>query len=148
MIVGRGAHVDLSGPPGTPLQMIWKILRYCECFQSLSLERMRIQTIMRFLRDQGANCDWVEPDGSVVNKAEIDALCNMTEGQLEAQYQPIFKYPNRYTWVALTAEERLEAEAERDRSLSKHGFKQPSPCTSQTSWETVDESESIGDLAD
>ena len=79
-----------------------------------------MQEIVRFLRDQGANCDWVEPDRSVVNKVEIDALCSMTQRQWMAQYQPRFKMPDWYTWEALTAEERLEAEAEREDWLSKN----------------------------
>lgn len=147
MIIGRGALVDISGPWGTPLQMIWKIVRYCEVDPD---RRIGKQQIMRFLRNQGANCDWVEPDGSVVSKAEIDALCSMNDVQLYAQYQPRFKYPDWYTWEALTAEERLNAEADRDNWVSLFGPKQPSISTSTSHLhrETEDESESMRHMAD
>lgn len=117
MVVDRGANVDISGPWGTPLQMTWKIVRHCK-FERF-YRRKILQETMKFLKDQGANCDWVEPDGSTVNKADIDALCSMTERQLEAQCEPRFKYPDWYTWEALTTEEKLVAEAKRDRRLSE-----------------------------
>ena len=101
--------------------MAWKIVRYCE-LDILMKDKVWLQEVMRLLRDQGANCDWVEPDGLVVNEAEIDRLCSMTKEQLEAQYHPRFKYPNWYTWEALTDEERLEAEARRDKYLLRRGL--------------------------
>ena len=128
-VVDRGANVDISGPWGTPLQMAWKILRY-----SLFVFSDEGQRLMKFLKDKGANYDWVEPDGSSVNKADTDALCRMTSVQLGAQHQPRFKRPNWYTWEALTDEERLKAEAKRDQWLSHHGFEPHSPSISRSSW--------------
>ena len=127
--------------------MTWKIVLYCEFNRRIKNKNRRrsdIQNIMRFSRSHGAKCDWVEPDGSVVNKAEIDALCSMTEEQLEAQYQPRFKYPNWYTWEDLTAKERVKAEAGRFLRLSGSGYKQhPS-----FSYESADEYDSMKCLSD
>ena len=64
-----------------------------------------MQDILRVLRDEGANCDWVEPDGTIVTKDDIDALCAMDPVQLKQQAQPKFGMPNWYTWDALGEED-------------------------------------------
>ena len=40
---------------------------------------------MRFLVECGANCDWVEQDGTSVNKDDIFDWCDMTYEECKAQ---------------------------------------------------------------
>ena len=110
-LIRRGVEVDVCGTWGTPLQMVWKILRYCEPFRELCEEMEQAQAIMILLRDHGANCEWIEPDGTVVTQEDINALCSMNSEQLMQQNESRFQYPGYYTWETFSEyEERLMKE--------------------------------------
>ena len=115
-VLQRGANVEMAGLRGTPLQMGWKTLLYC------NLDRFQadnLREIMSLLRDQGANCNWVEPDGTNVTREDINALCVMNEQQLLEQSQPRFESPDWYTWEELTEEGRLAAEEWKARGIQR-----------------------------
>lgn len=70
------------GPRGTPLQFAWR------CFHSPRKflgSRRQLQRLMTLLMDSGADTDWTEPDGSIVNRATISAWCAWSEKQLQCQ---------------------------------------------------------------
>lgn len=79
------------------------------------------------LRNHGANCTWREPDGSIVDEAEINALCEMTREQITARSRPLFEMPRWYTWEALTAEKRLRAESWLCQYRAEHGLEAFAP---------------------
>ena len=41
--------------------------------------------LMSFLMDSGADTDWTEPNGAIVNEAKIRAWCAMSYEQIESQ---------------------------------------------------------------
>lgn len=103
----RGADVNIPGPHGTPLQMIWKITRNCNLggHEFISMQKLAI-----FLKSHGARCDWVEPDGSIVNGEKIDALCAINDRQQQIVWcQPRLKCPDWYTWNPLSERDTEEA---------------------------------------
>ena len=124
-LIQHGADVSISGPRGTPLQMALKILLYCD-FRIIS-PRDWVQDTLTTLRNNGANCIWREPDGSMVDEAQINALCEMTDEQLTARNRPIYKLPDWYTWETLTAEERLRAELSLCQYRAEHGLEAFAP---------------------
>ena len=70
------------GPRGTPLQFAWR------CFHSpktYAHVRDEYKDLMNFLIDYGADKDWTEPNGAIVNKATIEAWCDFSLEQLGAQ---------------------------------------------------------------
>lgn len=95
MLVERGAHVDICGPRGTPLQMAWRLVRYHD-LDEWSFHELR-QT-MRDLKSYGANCNWIESDGTVVNEQQIDELAAMGSKQWQVECPKIFKRPTWHTW--------------------------------------------------
>lgn len=115
--IARGAHVDIAGPRGTPLQMTWKFIRYSRLGTLGSgldaAARMSVQKILIFLRDHEADSNWVEEDGLNVDERDIDALCSMNKKQLIVQYQPRLGRPDWYTWQVLTPEEQRKAESDK-----------------------------------
>ena len=122
-LIKRGVNVDVSGTWGTPLQMVWKMLRYCDpSGEDKKPLQERTQAMMILLRDHGANCEWVEPDGTVVTKEDIDALCSMNIEQLKQQIEPRYEYPGYYTWETLSECEVLSdsEELSDDEELSDY----------------------------
>lgn len=70
------------GPRGTPLQFAWR------CFHSPKArpdQRTNRQKVLRLLMDSGADTDWTEPHGAIVNKATIEAWCALSQEQLASQ---------------------------------------------------------------
>ena len=94
-LIKRDVDVNVCGTWGTPLRMVWKMLRYCKISSGYSL-LWKMQDIMILLRDHGANCEWIEPDGTVVTKEDINALCQMNFEQFEQQNEPRFNFPGYY----------------------------------------------------
>lgn len=102
ILIKRGVDVNVCGTWGTPLQMIWKMLRFCKPRGPRDYGLKNSQAIMILLRDHGANCEWIEPDRRVVTKEDIDTLCLMHPAQLAQQVEPRFRYPGYYTWETLS----------------------------------------------
>lgn len=96
MLMERGAHVDICGPRGTPLQMTWRLLRYYDLRERRFL---RLQQAMRALKSYGASCDWIESDGTVINGQQIDELAAMSFKQWQVKCPNVF-YPTFHTWDA------------------------------------------------
>lgn len=70
------------GPRGTPLQFAWT------CFHSPNNPayiRENLKDIMILLMDLGADTDWTEPDGTIVNEATIRSWCALSHKQLKSQ---------------------------------------------------------------
>lgn len=96
MLADRGADVDISGPLGTPLQMVWKSLRSCDLTRET---QYNLAAILRSLKYLGANCDWVEPDGTVVNERELDVLDPISMGEWDHQRQMKTYSTDSSTWI-------------------------------------------------
>lgn len=135
-IVRRGGNIDISGPWGTPLQMIWKILRRCRLPDYEIVLQLLIW--MRCLKFSGANCDWVESDGTIVDEEDIIDVCayrwevlsklgNGRDGYAWKNSEPKFELPGWYDWEALDDTEsgkaRRKARDIRDRLIFKLYFR-------------------------
>ena len=65
---------------------------------------------MTLLMDSGADTDWTEPDGSIVNRATISAWCALSYEQLRSQSEfdhafcEIFWYNYEYPLYASQSE--------------------------------------------
>ena len=88
MILNHGADPNVSGPRGTPLQLVWRV------FRSLSFVKGNIywtshqylRDIMRLLLKFGADPFWVEPNGISIDRRTIEAWCAMSEEELKARW--------------------------------------------------------------
>ena len=98
IVIERGADVDNIGPHGTPLAMAWKIIR----FANLGPWRQaQLQQIIGLLKRHGANCSWVEPDGTVVSEEEIETLIEASLSDSEDLHLREDKTPGWYNWDIL-----------------------------------------------
>lgn len=70
------------GPRGTPLQYAWRLFHSPKNLADL---RNSLKDVMTLLMDYGADTDWVEPNGAIVNEATIRAWCALSDEQIEWQ---------------------------------------------------------------
>lgn len=105
-VIERGADLDIKADRGTPIQMAWDIAHYCE--NGVQCRRDH-QFMVRFLIGNGAEWNVIEPDGTVVDPAQVAAFCLMNDEQMAAQCQPRYEFPGWYTWRTLTSEEQVTA---------------------------------------
>ena len=70
------------GPRGTPLQYTWRLFHSPK---NGAYVRNSLKDLMTLLIDYGADTDWTEPNGAIVNEATIRAWCALSKEQTESQ---------------------------------------------------------------
>ena len=102
-LLTRGANPNVSGPRGTPLQLAWRMSRapYDKRKSCVVFQLQYFQSIMQLLLRHGAEASWTEPNGTVVDRATIEAWCALSFTQLETErgesYYP-YCISNWYTY--------------------------------------------------
>lgn len=76
-LISRGANVNVSGPRGTPLKLAWRSLHAHKVARRdyESVSEFRVRDLTDFIREllvHGAECEWVEHDGTVVDRRLIE----------------------------------------------------------------------------
>lgn len=69
------------GPRGTPLQFAWRLFHS----PMNPVKRTYLRDLMALLMDYGADTDWTEPNGIIVNEATIRAWCALSDEQIKSQ---------------------------------------------------------------
>ena len=88
---------EVPGPRGTPLQLAWRLFHSP---RKLTDHREKFQKVMMLLMRCGANTDWTEPDGTIVDKTTIRAWCAMSQQQiwLQSEFDYAFCEAGWYTY--------------------------------------------------
>lgn len=90
LVLRRGADINLRGPQGTPLQIVWWLLLYYDLRPE---QRGFMQTMLKDFLAEGAECDWIESDGSHVNSKEVIALSSLDADALDEQCKKLYRAP-------------------------------------------------------
>lgn len=77
----RKVNVNAPGPRGTPLQFAWRLFHS----PMNPVKRTYLRDLMALLMDYGADTDWTEPNGIIVNEATIRAWCALSDEQIKSQ---------------------------------------------------------------
>lgn len=81
-LLEREVNVNAPGPRGTPLQYAWRLFHSPK---NLADVRNSLKDVMTLLMDYGADTDWTEPNGAIVNEATIRAWCALSYKQIKSQ---------------------------------------------------------------